>query len=77
VLVVEIVSPSNTQANIDEKLDAYLDARIPLIWIAHPRRHTVTVYRPDAEPVMFNATADLTAEPHLPGFRVRVKDLFE
>jgi hypothetical protein len=37
----------------------------------------VTVYRPGAEPETYNRLAEITAEPHLPGFRVKVADLFE
>lgn len=75
-VVVEILSPSNTQEDIEEKLDAYLSAGVPVVWVANPRRRTVTVLSPGAEPALFNATHELTAEPHLPGFRVRVADLF-
>lgn len=75
-LVVEILSPSNTQEEIESKVDQFLKAGVPLIWIANPVRRTVLVHRPDAEPQLFNATHELTAEPHLPGFRVPVAKLF-
>jgi hypothetical protein len=32
--------------------------------------------RHDAEPVLFNATQELSAEPHLSGFRVPAARLF-
>lgn len=76
ILVVEILSPSNTQDEIDEKIDQYLAAGVAVIWIIHPRRRTVTIYRPDAEPQLVNASQELSGEPHLPGFRVAVADLF-
>lgn len=75
-LLVEILSPSNTEEEINEKLDTYRSAGVPVVWVADPHDRTVTVYRPGAEPELFNATHDLTAEPHLPGFRARVADLF-
>lgn len=75
-LAVEILSPSNTQAEIEKKIDEYLQAGVPLVWIANPTRRTILVHRPDAEPQLFNATQELTAEPHLPGFRVLVAKLF-
>ncbi len=34
------------------------------------------MYRPGAEPELFNALQELSAEPHLPGFRVPVAQLF-
>jgi Uma2 family endonuclease len=76
-LVVEILSPSDTQEDIHEKLDALLGAGVPHVWYIDPRRKTVTAYQPDNEPALFNIFQELSAEPHLPGFRVRVARLFE
>lgn len=76
-LVVEILSPSDTQEDINEKIGALLDAGVPLVWIVNPHWRIVTVHRPNAEPESFNASQELTAEPHLGGFRVAVAALFE
>jgi Uma2 family endonuclease len=75
-LAAEVLSPSNSQEEIDTKVKAYLTAGVPVVWVVHPTFHTVTVYCPDAPPTMVNDTGELTAEPHLPGFRCRVADLF-
>jgi Uma2 family endonuclease len=75
-LAVGILSPSNTQEEINDKVDAYRDAGVPLVWLVDSYLQTVTVVRPDAPPQMFNVTQELTAEPHLPGFRIRVADIF-
>ena len=76
-LAVEILSPSNTQAGIDEKVALYLDAGTLIAWVLNARFRTVIVHRPGVEPVLYNALQELSAEPHLPGFRVAVADLFE
>jgi Uma2 family endonuclease len=76
-LVVEILSPSDTIEEVNEKIDTYLAARVPIVWIIDPYRRTVTVYQPDAEPKLYAVGSELTAEPHLPGFRVPVARLFE
>lgn len=75
-LAVEILSPSDTQQDIDEKLAKYLGAGVPLVWLVDPTDQTVVVYRPRAAPELFNIHAELTAEPHLPGFRVPVAKIF-
>jgi Uma2 family endonuclease len=75
-LAVEILSPSDRQERIDAKVTSYLDAGVPLVWVVNPRFRTVTVFRPGAEPELFNARQEITAEPHLPGFRVPVVKLF-
>ncbi len=76
VLAVEILSPNNTNDEINEKIDEYLSAGVALVWIIDPRRRTVTIYRPNQEPEMVNARQELCGEPHLPGFRVAVAELF-
>ena len=77
VLAVEVLSPSDTKKRIDEKSAEYLRAGVALIWLVDPTLKTVTVLRPDADPELFNVRHELTAEPHLPGFRVRVAEIFE
>lgn len=76
VLAVEILSPSDKQSDIDEKVEEYLAARVALVWVVNPRFRTVTVFRNDAEPELFNVRQELSADPHLPGFRVPVRELF-
>ena len=76
-LVVEILSPSDTIEDINEKIDAYLAARVSIIWIIDPYRRTITVHQPDSVPKLFNVRDELSAEPHLPGFRIPVAKLFQ
>jgi Uma2 family endonuclease len=75
-LVAEILSPTDTQEDIHEKINKYLQAGVPLVWIIDPADRTVRIYRPDAGPQLFNKAQELTGEPHLPGFRVAVARLF-
>jgi Uma2 family endonuclease len=77
VLAVEILSPSDTQDEVIEKVADYLAAGVALVWVIEPRYRTVTVYRPNAEPELINVRQELSAEPHLPGFRVPAARLFE
>jgi Uma2 family endonuclease len=77
VLAVEILSPSDTWEAVNEKVDDYLAAGVALVWVIDPHRRTVTVYRPGAEPELVNVRQELSAEPHLPGFRVPASRLFE
>ncbi|WP_165231800.1 Uma2 family endonuclease [Aquisphaera insulae] len=76
VLAVEILSPSDTQEDIDEKIELYLETGVAIVWIVNTRLRTVTVYRPDARPILISGDEELTAEPHLPGFRVPVGEIF-
>ncbi len=75
-LAVEILSPSNTHEEVTDKVREYLDFGVALIWVLDPVFRTVQLYRPDAKPALFNDAQELSGEPHLPGFRVAVADLF-
>lgn len=76
ILAVEILSPSDKQEEIDEKISLYLESCVAVVWIVNPRFKTVSVYRPDAKPTLFHEDQTIDAEPHLPGFRAIVKDFF-
>jgi Uma2 family endonuclease len=76
VLAVEILSPSTVQERIDEKIDTYLQAGVQLVWVIHPRRRTVEVFRAGVAPMLVNEQQELSGEPHLPGFRVSVAQIF-
>jgi len=77
ILAVEILSPSDQHEDVAEKVQEYLDARVSLVWVIDPIFRTVEVHRPGVEPEQFNTRQELTAEPHLPGFRVAVSEIFE
>jgi Uma2 family endonuclease len=75
-LVVEVLPPSNSGFELEEKLQEYLSAGIALVWIVHPNRRTIRVYRQDGTTQVFRATDIIENEPVLPGFRLLVGDVF-
>lgn len=75
-LVVEILSPSDTIEDINDKIEIYLEAGVSVVWIIDPRRRTVTVHRSVDEPTLVNARQELIGGEELPGFRVAVAQLF-
>ena len=52
-LAVEVVSPTDTLEEVEEKVDDYLDAGARSVWVVNPRRRTVTVYRPGSNPALW------------------------
>ncbi len=76
VLAVEILSPSDKQEDIDEKIALYLESGVKIVWVVSPTFKTVTVYRPDAQPALFHEDQTIDAEPHLPGFKAQVGSFF-
>ena len=77
VLAVEILSPSDSQEAIEEKVFLYLECGVSVVWVIQPRFRTVTIHAAGEEPRMVSVSQELTAEPHLPGFRVAVARPFE
>ena len=75
-LIVEILSPSDTIEDVNEKIDTYLATGVALVWIVDPHRHTVTIHRPAAEPELLNIRQTLSANPQLPGFQAAVSEFF-
>jgi Uma2 family endonuclease len=76
VLAVEILSPSDTQSDIKEKLAIYRKAGVPVIWIVDTDLHTVLVIRPGQKPVLFGEGDELSGDPELPGLRISVSKIF-
>ncbi len=75
-LAVEILSPYTSNEARRAKLKSYLKYGVPVVWSIDPEEHTVTVYKPGADPVMFNRSHGISGEPELPGFQCAVADLF-
>lgn len=76
VLAVEILSPSDLQEDIVDKVRKYLLAGVALVWVVDPNFETVTVYRNDIGPQLFNNEQELAGEPFLPGLRIPVASFF-
>lgn len=76
-LVVEILSPSDTQEQIDEMVEEFLVAGVPLVWLVDPTDRTVTIYRPGEEPTLVNARQRLEGGTVLPGFSIPVAQIFD
>jgi len=75
-LAVEVVSPNDIVYEVEEKVQEYLAAGFPLVWVAHPKTRTVTVHPLSDRPAIFTADDELTAESVMPGFRCKVADFF-
>ena len=75
-LVVEVVSPNDTAEELDEKLDDYERAGIPLVWVVYPKSRTVNVYRGDGLFRRVREEDELSGENIIPGFRCPVREIF-
>jgi Uma2 family endonuclease len=75
-LAVEITSPSDRYAEVHEKALFWIARGARLVWVVEPMARFVTVYRRDGSQQTLREDDELTGEDLLPGFAVRVGDLF-
>jgi Uma2 family endonuclease len=76
-LVVEVLSPSERQADLMDKLDDYFAAGVRLAWVIDRRRRGVDVHTPDRVVRWLAEDAVLDGALVLPGLRLAVADLFK
>jgi Uma2 family endonuclease len=76
-LVIEVASPSDSANRISEKVHEYLDAGVQLIWVVFPRQRMVQVYTPDRTSRLLYEDDVLGGGDVLPGFEMRIGDIFE
>jgi Uma2 family endonuclease len=75
-LAVEILSRSNTVAEIDRKLDNYFEAGVQLAWVIDPKTQTADVYTSRRRVKHLDASSELDGGKVLPGFKLSLAELF-
>ena len=72
--VGEIVSPSNRESELADKVRRYLEGGARLIWVINASLRRVTVYRSGAEPEVLEDPETLEGGETLPGFTFNVRE---
>ena len=75
-IAIEVISPKDLAVKLEEKLDDYRDAGIPLVWLVYPSLRRVLVLPNGGPTVTLGPDDELTGGAILPGFRCKVSDLF-
>jgi Uma2 family endonuclease len=75
-LAVEVVSPNDLIEELDEKVEEYLRAGVKLVWIVRPAASAVQVFRADGSVSWLRASAEMSGEDVIPGFRCPVEAFF-
>lgn len=76
-LAVEVVSPRNSAAEIQEKVLQYLELGTRVVWVVQPRTRTVEIWRPPADVRIVREDEVIEGGDVLPGFRLAAGRLFE
>lgn len=75
-LVAEVLSPGNTKAEMDRKRRDYFRAGVTIVWSVDPRKRLVRVYSSPNSFVELTEKDTLEGAPVLPGFKLRLHELF-
>lgn len=75
-LAIEVISPSNTFAEIHDKLVEYFDNGCRLAWVVNPSEKSVLVYHQPEPDRLLKISDNLDGEEILPGFTLPVAELF-
>ena len=65
---IELRSASDRLADVQAKMQEYLDNGLRLGWLINPQEHQVEIYRLGQAVEVINSPSELSAEPVLPGF---------
>ena len=75
-LAVEVLSPSDTFARVQQKVRDYLEAEARLVWVIAGQTKTATVYRADGSARLLREHESLEGEDVLPGLTIPLAELF-
>ena len=76
-LVVEIFSPTDNLASVNDKAQMWLHFGVQSVWVVFPESRTVEVHSASASPVLLGQEDQLDGGAVLPGFTCTVSEIFE
>ena len=75
-VAIEVVSPSNTPAELARKTEEYFANGTRAVWVVDPESRTVIIRRPGLPESVLRGNDMLYGDPEIPGFACRVSDIF-
>lgn len=75
-LAVEVISPSDSYSEVEEKVAEWLDAGTQVVVVLDPRRKVATVYRSGADTTTLAAADQLSLPDLLPGWSLSLEEIF-
>jgi Uma2 family endonuclease len=76
-LTAEVLSKSNTKAEIEAKLDEYFSSGVRTAWVIDPANETARIYAAREDFADIAASGSLSAPAVLEGFELPLRELFE
>jgi Uma2 family endonuclease len=75
-LAVEVISPNDSFSEVMNKVERFLAAGARLVWLVDPLRRRVLIHARDRAPIELTERDTLDGEDVVPGFQMRVAELF-
>src|SRR5262245_37138197 len=76
-LAIEIVSPTNTAAEVTAKVEEYFQAGVQRVWVVYPDITAIYLHESSNVIRVVRLGDELDGDPVLPGFRLPLTALFE
>ena len=75
-LAVEVISPSDRKSKVETKTQQWLACGTRAVWLIRPQNRRVEVVLANGQRTVFTETEELVDDVVVPGFRVRVAEIF-
>lgn len=75
-LAVEVISPTDDYEDVQEKITEYFTFGVRQVWIISPESKTLTVYFTRTDVKILTENDELTGEEVLPGFHLKLSEIF-
>jgi Uma2 family endonuclease len=75
-LAVEVVSPGDSYADVEEKVFDWLDASTKMVVVINPRQRSATVYKSPSDITALAEADVLDGGEIVPGFELAVREIF-
>jgi Uma2 family endonuclease len=75
-LAVEVISPGDSYADVEEKVFDWLDAGTRMVVVVNPRQRSATVYRSPSDITALAGADVLEGGDVVPGFELVVQEIF-
>ena len=76
-IVAEIISPGDSQREVNDKTRMWLSHGVSLVWEIYPEERAIVVNNADGPPVTLTGDDTLEGGDVLPGFSCPLRDLFD
>lgn len=74
--VIEVISPTDGATEVENKIAAYMQDGVRLLWVIYPESRKIRIFRTDGEYRETTDSGTLDAGEIIPGWSITLDDLF-